>query len=479
MESTSDTWQLVLRGNDYDYSAAFDLSLRNAHIDLRVITACYMLLKPGDDQPDLLAKYIKALLTGSRIHPSGSIGQSRHNISNAGDLLGAYIRHRDYRYYGEGSYGTWLSSIMESFGRIYEERRVSGRIYSGWGANDPRSMNRAYVEIAISMSGTIWKLPNDWEEAIFSGFFRHMDQQSIISDLHDWIKIANEHDDYLLVDPSSLEIFKGNFIKSVEGIIQKISDAQRQLVADADKDRDRLANFCVASSAILSNKGDPEFPLGLFEHFDREADLNDNSAFSVNIVDYAKERVASGIDTSRAINEDSWMADCISNNLKLNVLRSLLKHPQSVSYEYTDIDGILSDIRKISESMAIPVLFVGSQKLKSTLRRSSYEPEVAGRHDISRQDGFDNEYICHIGNCEVYSLSFSDVDYCLLTSKELFDTVSFRKIADDQYVDVDFELNKGSDTVGKLILKYWMKVNLTGNTPCVKLELVIKDDDSV
>lgn len=478
MESTSDTWQSILRGYDYDYSAAFDISFKNAHVDLRVITACYMLLKPGDDQPDLLAKYVKALLSGSRIHPSGSVGQSRHNISNAGELLGAYIRHRDYRYYGEGAYGTWLSSILESFGRIYEERRVSGRIYSGWGANDPRSMNRAYVEIAISMSGTLWKLPNDWEEALFSGFFRHMDQRSIISDLNDWIKIANEDHDYLLVDPSSLETFKNNFIESAEGIIQEISDAQSQLVADAEIDRERLVKFGVASSAILSDKGDPEFPLVLFEHFDRDADLDDNSSFGVNIVDYAKERVASGIDTNRAVNEESWMADCISEDLKINVLRSLLKYPQSASYEYTDIDSTLSDIRNISESMACPVLFVGSQKLKSTLRRSSYEPEIADRYDISRRDGFDKEYICHVGNCEVYSLRFSDVDYCLLTSKELFDSVSFRRIADDQYVDVDFELNKSSDTLGKLILKYWMRVNLTENTPCIKLELVIEDDDS-
>lgn len=474
IESTSDSWQSILRGNDYDYNAAFDLSFKNAHVDLRVITACYMLLKPGDDQPGLLAKYVKALLSGTRIHPSGSVGRSCHNISNAGDLLGAYIRHRDY---GEGRYGAWLSSILESFGRLYEERRVSGRIYSGWGANDPRSMNRAYVEIAISMSGTLWELPKDWEEALFSDFFRHMDRQSIISDLNNWTKIANEDHNYLLVAPSDLETFKTNFIESVEGIIKKITDSQRQLVADAEIDREQLARFGVASSAILSDKGYPAFPLVLFEHFDRDADLDENSSFGVNIMDYAKERIASGIDTNRVVNEESWMADCISQDVKLNVLRSLLKYSQSASYEYTDIDSVLSDIRNISKSMACPVLFVGNQKLKSKLRRSSYEPEIADRHDISRQDGFDNEYICHVGNCEVYSIRFSDVDYCLLTSKELFDTVSFRRISDAQYVDVKFELNNDSDTIGKLNLKYWMKVNLTENTPCIKLELVTEDDD--
>ncbi len=176
-ESTDNTWKSILKGSDYDDSAAFDLSFKNAHVDLRVITACYMLLKPGDEQPDLLAKYVKALLSGARIHPSGSVGRPQNNISSANDLLGAYIRHRDYLHHGEGNYGNWLSSILGTFGRIHEERRVSGRIYSGWGANDPRSMNRAYVEIAISMSKSKWQLSNNWEDAIFSGFFSHANKR--------------------------------------------------------------------------------------------------------------------------------------------------------------------------------------------------------------------------------------------------------------------------------------------------------------
>ena len=480
MEPTSNTWQSILKGNNYDYSVAFDLSLKNAHVDLRVITACYMLLKPSDDKSDLLTKYVKDLLSGVRIHPSGSIGQSPHVISSAGQLLGAYIRHRDYRYLGEKGYGSWLASILKSFGRINAEKLVPGRIYSGWEEENLRSMNRAYVEIAISMSGSIWQLPNDWEEALFSDFFRYTDRQSFISDLHDWIKIANEERDYLLVDSNSLATLKANFIKSVEGIIHKINDTQRQLVANVDIDQEQLTKLGVASSATLSGKGGPGFPLELFENLYRDVELDDNYSLGVDIVDYAKERVASGIDTNQVIDEDSWMADRISKDLRRNVLLSLLKYPQSESYEYTDIDSTFSSIRKTSELMACPVLFVGSQdqEVKSTLDRSLYEPEIADKYDISRQDGFDKDYICHIGNCEVYLLRFSDIDYCLLTSKELFESVSFRKIADDQYVDVAFELDEGSDTAGRLALKYWMKVDLADTTPCIKLGLVMNDNKS-
>ncbi len=477
--SDNPVWQEILRGHEYDYNAAFNLAFKNAHLDLRVITACYMLLKPSDEQQDLLIKYVKSLLSGEHIHSTGTIGGSYNNIGNAGELLGAYIRHRDYCNYGEGTYGGWLSSILESFGQIYEERRVSGRIYSGWGANDPRSMNKAYAEIGISLSERRWSLPNEWVEAIKSEAFRHKDRELIISDLRDWIKISNEEHDYILVAQEQLEAFKTNFIESVEGVIQKIGDTQNQIVVDADIDQDRLDEIAVACSDVFLRKNESTFPLVLFEHINRDVELDDQFSLSVNITDYAKEHVAVGIDTNRAVNEDEWLSVCISDNLKPNILKALLKYPHSEYYEYSDINNILSDIRGMSESMACPVLFVGNKALSSVLIRSSYERDIAERYDISRQDGFNNEYICHIGRCEVYTLRFSDMDYCILTSKELFDTVSFRKLAEGRYVEVNFELNEGSEILGKLKLKYWMTVSLKDGAQCLKLDLTEKEEDLI
>ncbi|WP_421197889.1 hypothetical protein [Aeromonas enteropelogenes] len=468
MDSTSNIWKLILKENSYNYSAAFDLSFKNAHIDLRIITACYMLLKPDNDKPELLAKYVKALLSGERIHPSGFNRQCRNTISNAGDLLGAYIRHRDYGY---GTYEHWLSSIMESFGRIYEERRVSGRIYSGWGANDPQSMNRAYVEIAISMSSTLWMLPHRWDEALSSGFFGYEDKQRIISDLNEWIEIANEDHTLTLVEPDNIETYKNHFIKSLENIISKIIKSQNTSISDAEIDKELLIKFGIVSSFILKKENAHHFPLGLFEHIVRDALPEDSSFFEIRLSNYNKEQIACNLNASRAINEESWMSDFISESIKSNILSKLLTHPYSELYRYTDIDSTLSGIIELSKLMACPVLFVGHQNLKDILYSSLYELEIARKYGISHQDGFDSEYICHIGGYEVYSLEFDCVDYCLLTSKELFDTIGVHNLGSEQYVDVSFELNDSSSTIGSLIFKYWMTVTLANDTPCIKLEL--------
>ncbi|HEH9418011.1 TPA: hypothetical protein SIA31_002036 [Aeromonas sobria] len=478
IETSSDIWQLILNNNAYNYNAAFDLSFKNAHLDLRVITACYILLKPGNEQSKLLVKYVRALLSGERIHPSGLARQCRNKISNAGDVLGVYIRHRDYRQNDNNSYGNWLSSILESFGRIYEEKRVSGRMYSGWSANDPQSMNRAYVEIAISMSSTLWKLSRNWEEAIFSGFFGHMEQKRIISDLNDWINIANTEHNYILVNPDVLDVHKTNFIKSIEDIINSIKKAQIKVIIDAEIDQDQLVRLGGEISKNLDNHYLNKFPLVFFENFERRTELSEDSSYKVNVPNVSKAWVASGINANLELHEDSWMVDFISENIKERVFIPLQTYPKSASHKYTDMDSFLSAIRKNAESMACPVMFVGDEIFGEKLRQLSYEPNVIDRDGIIHQDGFDTQYICHVGNCEVYSINSNYFDYCLLTSKELFDTISMREIADDRYVDVNFKLNDDSETTGILEFKYYMKIKLSHEIPCIKFLLEIADDNS-
>lgn len=478
MEPTSKNWQFILNGNIYNDSAAFDLSFKNAHLDLRIITACYILLKPSSEQPEILKKYVKALLSGEQIYPSGSLIQNHNKISNAGDLLGSYIRHRNYNGDNNGEYGNWLSSILESFGRIYEERRVTGRIYSGWGANDPKSMNLAYVEIAISMSHTLWALPYRWDDVLSSNFFGYEEKQAIISDLNEWINIAQGNHEFILVEHDDLEPYKANFINSLNDIISKITNSQKQSIFNAEIDRERLTRLGIASSSFLKIENAHRYPLGLFEKIIRD-DLPEHSSFSIKLNNYAKEQIACDLNTNRAINEDNWLSDFIFENFKSNILSKLLKHPNLDLYKYSDVDSILSDIMKFSLLMACPVLFVGHQSLKDILHSSLYELEVAKKYGIRHQDGFDSEYICHIGDCEVYSLEIDNIDDCILTSKELFDTIGVHDIGNEQYVDVSFELNDGSSIFGSLIFKYWMTVTLDNDTPCIKLELQDSNNNKI
>jgi hypothetical protein len=464
-------WYEILKGNDYKYLEAFEISFKNAHLDLRVITACYMLIKPESDNQQILVKYIKALLTGEKIHPTGTVGKSNHDIKTGGDLLGAYIRHRDYRNYGDGTYGGWLSSILESFGRLYDEKRVSGRIYMGWGASEPKSMNKAYVEIALSLSDRKWSLSGNWQEAVLSNAFRSRDRKSIVSDLRDWIKITKEDHEYLLFPMEELASRRENFEASINDVVSKIKGVEGKLVKEAQIDLGRLKAFGVACSEFLLNT-DQKFPINLFDGaLDLQATVADENSFSVAISNYAKADIALGVDTQRVINEYEWMSEHVSGDIKFNIFRALLKYNPTASFTYSDDASILKDISNISEGLACPVLFSGNQDLISILRRAPYEKGYSDDFNIVRKDGLGDGYVCHIGRCEVYSLRFSDVNYSLLTSKEIFENIAFRRLDEGQYVEAKFVLDKGSDIQGELQFEYWMDVELADDVDCIKLEL--------
>lgn len=475
LSSDSPIWQEILNDHEYNHNAAYELAFINAQLDLRVITACYLLLKTDDEQQELLAHYVRTLLLGELVHPTGSIGRPLPNISNPGDLLIAFIRQRDYCHGNRESYGAWLSSILVSFGRINEERRVSGRIYSGWGARNIQGIYKAFVEIGIFLSDRRWTLPHKLNDALNTNIFRHMDKDIIISDLRDWIRIAKEDNELILVNHEQQQEKRNTFIESLEDIIQSIEEAQNQTIINAPIDQDRLKRLCVACSNIFLYSNPIPFPLTLFNIINRDADLDESFSFRIIINDYKKEHIAEGLEINRVSNEE-YFVNCISNDLKLNVMSNLFNSSFLKTYNYSQINNILSAIRNMSESIDFPVLFVGNDILSRTLHRSIYDNNKSQTFEISHQDGFGDDYICHIGHCEVYRLRFSDVDFNILTSRNLFDTLNFRKLEDNRYVEAEFEQDENNETIGKLNLRYWMKVDLAENIDCIKLEMTTAED---
>ncbi|TOI71405.1 hypothetical protein, partial [Vibrio parahaemolyticus] len=100
----------------------------------------------------------------------------------------------------------------------------------------------------------------------------------------------------------------------------------------------------------------------------------------------------------------------------------------------------------------------------------SYKPEIADKFDISFIDGFGRNYICNLGDIIVYSLHFSDVNFSLLTTKDLFESVEFGKVMENQLVKVNYVPSQ-NENVGELSINYWLKVGLVKELPCIKTEI--------
>lgn len=477
-DSGEKIWITALNDSEFFLQPAFNIAMNNASFDLRVITACYVLLKPDLNGNEQIKQYIKALLSCTPIHPTGAIGGRAKSVSNASNIIGAYIRHRDYSNYGEGAYGAWLSKVLDSFGRVNEKRRVSGRIYSGWGRNDPHSMNRAYVEIAVSLSNNQWQLEQKWYDIIFSDAFRHQDQASLVRDLQDWIRLSEDIEEPILTTKENLRTNVSNFKNSIQQVIDRINQRQNALVAQAEIDEELLTRFgLTCSQAIFGDAKDPEFPINLFSSASFNGNTDESNLFKINIQKYLKEKVAKNIETNRAINEEDWLRQSTKDNVRVNILRKVLWYKNTDEKVYSSAENNILDLAELAKDINNPVLFSGNMDLNRFLREARYRHELADKFDISFIDGFGKNYICHVGNVIVFSIRFSDVNFSLLTTKDIFESIEFGKVADRQFVEVKYEASEDDNNVGVLSLNYWMNIKLVEGLPCVKTEVKNKSEE--
>lgn len=475
-DSGEQIWITALNDSEFHLQPAFNIAMNNASFDLRVITACYVLLKPDLNGNEKIKQYIQALLSCRSIHPTGALGGRVKSVSSASSIIGAYIRHRDYSNYGEGTYGAWLSKVLDSFGRVNEQRRVSGRIYSGWGRNDPHSMNRAYVEIAVSLSNNQWQLAQKWYDIIFSEAFRHQDQESFVRDLEEWIRLSEDIEEPILTTEENLRTNVSNFTSSIQQVIDRINQQKNALVAEAEIDDELLTRFGLTCSQVISgDEKDPEFPINLFNSVSFNGITDEKSLFKINRHKYLKERIAKNIDTNRAINEEDCLKESTKANVKVNILRRVLQYEITDEKVYENAENNILDLAELAKDINNPVLFSGNMDLGHFLREARYRQELADKFDISFNDGYGRNYICHVGNIIVFSIRFLDVNFSLLTTKDLFESVAFGKVTDRQFVEVKYEASENDENIGVLSLNYWMNITLVEGLPCIKTE--VKNND--
>ena len=476
--SESEPWISILQDNEFNSKAAFNIALANAAFDLRILTACYIILKPNSGNDESIVKYIDALLTGAAIHPTGAVRSGIKGVSKPSDLVGAYIRHRDYGRYGDASYGSWLSKTLDSFGRVNEKRIVSGRVYLGWGSHDPKSMNRAYVEIALSLSKSEWQLGRKWIDILFSNAFNHSERERFVSDLTDWLKVVDEIDESKLFPDNELASHKDNFKISVQKLIQQVAEYQNEVIANAEIDESILEHFgIVCSEALNEINSSPVYPINLFDHIRTSSKATEQSLRKVNIQKYLKENIALDVSVDRDGNEDGWLKEATRSDIQFNILKALLNYEVTDSSVYNAAEDNIKYLVEQAKSIENPILFIGDNDLETAVYEARYKDEIATKYGISFLDGYGNDYLCHLGEVEVYGVRFFNLDFSLLTSKVLFESIEFAKATDSQFVKVEYKSNEDDESVGTLSLNYWMDIHLQETQPCIKTELRLKEEE--
>lgn len=475
IEPESELWTEITNNEGYKADVAFELAVANTSFDIRILTACYILLKPNFSDNGKIKEYVFALLNGTPIHPTGGIENTVKACNSPSDILGAYIRQRNHGLYDESGYGAWLAKILDSFGRVNESKKVSGRIYSGWGVNDPRSINRAFVEIAISLSTSKWQLSSRWIDLIFSKVFRHLDRDAIKSDLNEWLKVAHEIETSILISDSDFANRKSNFNDSINDVVIQLENRLSQEIINAKIDEELLKQFGFSCSVSINNLHvSPSFPVKLFHTISSSLTQNEGKFYSINVSQYPKERVALGLETTRAINEAEWLREAIDSDINTRIMRYLVNYQNVNPIEFDTNNKIIKALINYSKQIEKPILFIGDHQLGAEIRKSRYNPDVRDDFNVEYFDGYGPAYICHLDGIETYRLKFSDTKFALLTSKNLFENINFFRTEDNRFVEVSFESYDDKPTLGELRMGYKMDVSLAPDQPyfkaCVKRE---------
>ncbi|MDA3559486.1 hypothetical protein MKL42_18680 [Acinetobacter sp. AOR15_HL] len=466
-------WNIITGSEKYSRETAYQLAFQNYHFDLRLITACYLLKKSSFLSIDIIKEMIDALLMGRRIHPT-SISENLESISNAGKLVETYIRHRDYSQSKENSYQSLLNQIIENYSNLFKDQLITGRTYMG-SVEGVNSLKDSYIEIALSLSKNQWDLSSKFYQLLSTKFYNLADINYIILDLESWIFTLNkwqeENYKYILFEDDVFSDLKENFIKSIENIIEKLKNKNNKSIIDAPIDPEKILALSKIASSIIQDKK-ASYPFNLFEFI--ESKSNDFKSGIFTFENYEKKYIADGVTSEVVINEEEWIKDGILRHLKKSIISKILKLPISYTYSSTSIEEILQVITVQISEIEEPILLVGNQKLKNILRRYKWNKNEA--MPIHFKNSSNDGYICHIGECEVYDLFFDDIDYILLTSKSIFESLSFYQYKRSEFFDVLFDLKNPNDLTGDLVFKYEMALKFKENYKIFRFNLNIVNE---
>jgi len=468
-EDDAEEWTLIKSGREesVDLNAASALAMMNAWVDARIVTACYLLKRPSDEHDNEVKVLIDALVSTSELFPSGGIRESHHSIESGADILSVYLRHRWYWRDGDGDHGVWVNGIIDSLNRIDEPERVSGRIYSGWGANDTRSLSKSYLKLMVEKSSSQWTLSDDWKKIVLASFFKQANRDSLILELEEFITAIDSdpiykeefwHDD-------ANKVLLDNCRISLLDIIEFLKQENVNKVVAKSVDQERLNSMGVMASIDVFDPEERYFPLSLFSEVIGNEQLDVGSRRTVNIQQYLKEKVVD-VGANVAINEGEWLSSCVRNHMVLQVLNDFLSATKRKTIEWdfnTDEDAKIQlkrDIDDLKIKGGNPVILSGGSSFLNRIFRGIYRSEQ--QTAIERRDGYGESYICHFYGVPAYRLPYSAERFVLLSSKDMFLKASLLTTSAKSYVNLRYE--KETDIKGTLSLSYLLDTEFKVDT---------------
>jgi len=460
----ADLWFKIRKGNVENLEFAIKTALKNAYVDIRFLTVCSILA----NSDDLLRvkPYIDALLQENRIYPTGTSDTIVESISQANQLLGIYIRYKKFHLGGIDIDSEWQVKLIENFNRKFSQKMVSGRMYAGW---HNVSIDNEFVQLIVSYSSSKWKLSKRWLDILESNIYSFSNRVDIIRDFRALIDIAKKISEYKLLYPEKItqevDGYRKNFIESMEELINEIEQINNSHIVNSDIDKTILSEIAkVASNNFRDDE--TKFPINMFGAIKKDGvGLISNNQVSVR--DFEKSYIMSD-DRPSIHNLVEGRGEGVANDLKNVILRKIVIN-KPTSYElFHSLEDMLFFI--LNEIKMPDAVLLCHQSISNLIFDLLHEDEQKlERLQITKN--YSENYICRIGDCEIYNNSFNIENSCILTTKDRFKDLIIQDFEDGNIVNIVFNENEQDKTKGDLSFDYKLDIETDKAIPFIKLSL--------
>lgn len=399
---------------------------------------------------------VEALISCTKLFPSGYVSLNSSRIQSGADILGAYVRHLCLWSQEDSVYSDWLDGVIDRFNRLDEPKRVIGRVYSAWGIADVRSLNRSYLELIILNTQSRWKISDSWLKVLFSDLVGQSARDRLIRTLKEWVGLIDSdyQKGWWIEDGRDSQVI--NSRESFVSCIDLLEEKGKTEILEAEVDLSRLETLSQYGSSVdVFDARDRHFPLTLFGEVVKSENVEIGKERVINIVDYAKANVIN-VGVTPPGNEKEWISDIVQNNIVGQIFGDFIsastENLTSLSYgdEQRGLDQLKTDINKRAEEGYEPIIFAGPKSLLSRANVASYGRGTDS--DVEYKGGYGDFYICHYRGVPVYRIPFSSANYLFVVSKKYFLKASLFALPNGKYVNVQYVPE--DELTGKLRLSY-------------------------
>lgn len=474
-DSDDSLLQSLTCNNEFSDVEATAIALRNYWVDLRCLTASY-LLGTSHLKKNGYKNLIDALIYGTRLESSGNIEINHSPLKSAKDILGVYLRQNG-NWESQSDYRVQMEQHLDRLARIEEPEWVSGRIYFSSGTKRDLYLPKFFKVMGIGLTTNNFKIDQKWLDFLKSDSISQANLESTISSLRVLTDIEestiNAVSGYFGLELEVSREKSDFFVSSVEEIIAELESQISAQIISAPIDQSRLLQFGKASSEFTFTLSDGPIPVTFFDDIDYKDDFSCDLVV-VNISDYRKSEVSQGIKVSRSINEYDWLNNIISQRMQYICFQQLLMHSIWKEVKFKDAKSLI--LRAVEDSQSIknkdltPIMFIGPWDVYKLIDSSRWQygrEDERLQLDISVESNKPDGYICHAAGIEIYRLPFSKSDFSVLLSKEAFKKINVKRFGNGRYVDAKFKTENDTDLTGILSLSFGVECEFD-TTQCFK-----------